>query len=89
MSIYVYLCPETAKMIAQICEDRKKHKQVITHDGDGRRPTFVGTIVGTIPIWPKANLRRPADLCGYHYGWILLDFSSRLRIFGHLGRLWT
>ena len=31
--IYVDLCPETAKMIAQICEDRKKHKEVTIING--------------------------------------------------------
>ena len=51
--IYVNLCPETAKMKAQICEDRKKNKEVTVHNGGGL----------------AGRLRRPAHLCGYHDGY--------------------
>ena len=49
-SIYVYLCQEIAKMMDQICKNRRTNKEIPIHNGthkggpaaEGGRPTFVG-----------------------------------------------
>ena len=79
--IYVDLCPETAKMIAQICEDRKKHKEVTinngTHKGgpaaEGGRPTFVGGGRRPTLLWIGIPL---LFLLFLHIGAIILAVSG-------------
>ena len=72
-SIYVYLCPEMAKMIAQRCKSGRKRKEYL----------FIMGVAFGRPLrrW-AGRLRRPAHLCRYHYGYVLLYFSSRSCIFG-------
>ena len=72
MSIYVYLCPEMAKMIAQICKNRRKSKGILVHNdtykgglaAKGGQPTFVGTIMD------RYSFTFPPVLAylGYHLG---------------------
>ena len=64
MSIYFYLCPEMAKMIAQICKNRRKSKGIPIHNGGGLRPppTKVGrppSAAGPplwVPLWMGISL---------------------------------
>ena len=58
-SIFIYLCPEMAKMIAQICKNRRKSKGMPIHNGgglwppptkEGRPPSAAGPPLW-VPLW--------------------------------------
>ena len=75
-SIYVYLCPEMAKMIAQICKNRRKSKGIPIHNGTEGRPHYryvflyfscCSCIFG-LSSWPSLDINR--------HKWIVIDVIS-------------
>ena len=80
-SIYVYLCPEMAKMIAQICKNRRKSKGIPIHNGGGLRPP---------PTKVGGGLRPPPTFVGTIMDRYSFTFPPVLAYLGYnLGHLWT
>ena len=59
-SIYVYLCPEMAKMIAQICKSSRKSKGIPIHNGTYKGGPAAGRYCFTCPL--------VLAYLGYHLG---------------------
>ena len=76
--MYVYLWPETVKILAQFCKHANNNKEVTSHNGGGR-PTFVGTIMeGTSLFFLPSFAYLDYILCflAKRHTWMPIEFNS-------------